>query len=142
MTGAAPTTPSVDTSSSQNPKPKSSTTSKSKANVSLQENYSLIRTPDEGGHKPMLDVIFEKLKYSIESEWWMEGQVVAEVLDSYEDVTVEAPRHLTADKKNNELLVEIWKEEVKQHVAEVRALTTRAKKKLYATEWKLLTNKP
>lgn len=85
----------------------------------------------------MLDVIFEKLRYTIESEW-TEGQVVAEILESYEDVNVESPRRLTAAEKNDDLLVEIWKEEVKQHVTEVKALI-RAKKKLFATVWKLLT---
>jgi hypothetical protein len=45
------------------------------------DNYTLIRAPKEGGHKRMLDVVFEKLRYTIESEW-TEGQAVATILET------------------------------------------------------------
>jgi hypothetical protein len=76
------------------------------------------------------------LKYSIRSEW-AEGQIFSKILETYEDVTVPRLDHLSNDDKKDELLVEIWKESVKQHVVEVRALT-RAKVKLYSTVRNLL----
>lgn len=103
----------------------------------MNDNYSLIRAPREGGHKRMLDVIFEKLRYTIESEW-TEGQLVATILETYEDVKVDPPRRLSEDDKKDDLLVEMWKEDVKQHISEMRALT-RSKRRLYATVWKLLS---
>jgi hypothetical protein len=85
----------------------------------------------------MLDVVFEKLRYMIESEW-TEGQAVATILETYEDVKMDPPRRLTPEEKEDDLLVEMWKEDVKQHISETRALT-RAKRRLYATVWKLLS---
>ena len=81
-------------------------------------------------------MILGHLKYSIRSEW-AEGQIFSKILETYEDVTVPRLDHLSNDDKKDELLVEIWKESVKQHVVEVRALT-RAKVKLYSTVRNLL----
>jgi len=85
----------------------------------------------------MLDVIFERLRFTIRSEW-TEGQEVAKILETFEDVTLTPPRRLTDDEKDDDLMVEIWKEDVKQHVSERRALS-RAKEKLYSTIWKMMT---
>jgi len=85
----------------------------------------------------MLDVIFEKLRYTIDSEW-TEGQAVAVILETSEDVRLDTPERLTDVERQDDLLVEMWKENVKQHVSELRALL-RAKKKLYSTVWKLLS---
>mmetsp|Transcript_14501 Transcript_14501/g.27283 ORF Transcript_14501/g.27283 Transcript_14501/m.27283 type:complete len:394 (+) Transcript_14501:52-1233(+) len=101
------------------------------------QNYSLIKAASEGGSKRMLDVIFERLRYTIRSEW-ATGQEVAEILESFEDVELTPPDRLTDDEKDDDLLVEMWKEDVKQHVSEKRALT-KAKRKLYSTVWKMMS---
>jgi hypothetical protein len=54
-------------------------------------------------------------------------------------VKLDPPRRLTPEEKEDDLLVEMWKEDVKQHISETRALS-RAKRRLYATVWKLLSN--
>lgn len=85
----------------------------------------------------MLDVIFERLKYTIKAEW-TEGQGVSKILDTYEDVTIDPPQKLTDVQKQDEVLVAIWKEKIKQHVVKSDALDS-AKEKLYSTVWKLLS---
>lgn len=85
----------------------------------------------------MLDLVFEELRYKIESEW-PEGQIVAKILETFEDVKIESPGKLTEAEKEDELRVAIWTEDVKLHVAELRAVA-RAKKKLYAAIWNMLS---
>lgn len=101
------------------------------------ENYTVIKAPSEGGHKRMLDVVFEKLRYTIQSEW-TEGQVVVSILEDYEDVELEPPERLTDDERDDDLLLAMWQEDVKQHIVERRAFG-RAKKKLFSHVWKLMS---
>jgi len=99
--------------------------------------YTIIKASSEGGDKRMLDVIFERLKYTIQAEW-TEGQGVSKILDTFEDVTIAPPERLTTDQKKDDLYVAIWREKVKQHVIKLDALES-AKNKLYSTVWKLLS---
>jgi hypothetical protein len=85
----------------------------------------------------MLDGVFEKLRFTIESEW-TEGQAVATIFENYNNVKPDPPRRLTTEEKEDDVLIEMWKEDVKQHIYETRALS-RAKRRLYATAWKLLS---
>jgi AAA ATPase containing von Willebrand factor type A (vWA) domain len=101
-------------------------------------NYSIIKAASEGGDKRMLDVIFERLAHTIRAEW-TEGQLVADVLETLEDVIVPIPADLTDEEKRNDTRVAIWKEKVKRHVAKEEAVES-AKRKLYSTLWKLLSD--
>lgn len=85
----------------------------------------------------MLDVIFERLKYTIQAEWTT-GKEVAKILDTGEDVTVAPQARLTAEQKKDDLHFAIWREKVKQHVLKLDALED-AKSKLFSTVWKLLS---
>lgn len=86
----------------------------------------------------MLDVIFERLKYTVRAEW-TEGQTVSKILDTFEDVTIEEPALLTAEQRADELVVTKWKEKVKRHVGREENLEA-GKIKLYSTVWKLLSD--
>lgn len=116
---------------------------RSQGAVNVDSKYSLLRATSEGGDKRMLDIIFERLTVTIRSEW-TEGQEVARILETFEDVVLDQPNRLTDEEKEDELMVEMWKEEIKQHVSEKRALG-RAKQKLYSKIWsitsKVLRNK-
>jgi Zinc knuckle. len=101
-------------------------------------NYSIIKAASEDGDKRMLDVIFEGLAHTIRAEW-TEGQLVADVLETLEDVVVPIPADLTDEEKSNDTRVAIWKEKVKRHVAKEEAVEA-AKRKLYSTLWKLLSD--
>mmetsp|Transcript_14525 Transcript_14525/g.27333 ORF Transcript_14525/g.27333 Transcript_14525/m.27333 type:complete len:382 (-) Transcript_14525:219-1364(-) len=128
-----PQTPIISGSATN--KPTQAATNRGTSNGS--QNYSLIKAASEGGSKRMLDVIFERLRYTIRSEWTT-GQEVAEILETFEDVELTPPDRLTDEEKDDDLLVEMWKEDVKQHVSEKRALT-KAKRKLYSTVWKMMS---
>jgi len=106
---------------------------------SADVKHAITKVASEGGNKIMLDLILERLKYTIRSEW-AEDQVVSKILETFKDVTIPRPHRLSDDEKEDDLMVEIWKESVKQHVSEVQALS-RAKVKLYSTVWNLLSNK-
>ena len=103
------------------------------------QTFSVIKAPSEGGTKRMLDVIFEQLRYAIQAEW-TEGQAaVVGILEDFEDVELTPPQRLTDDEeKDDDLILEMWKEDVKQHIAERRALE-RAKRKLYSHLWKIMS---
>lgn len=131
-----PTTTGTTLSAENTGKGKSGQTNRAN-NASSFDSYSNIKASSEGGDKRMLEVIFERLKYTIRAEW-SEGQSVSKILDTFEDVTVEPPERLTAAQKEDDLLVAIWKEKVKQHVVKLDALE-RAKEKLFSTVWKLLS---
>eukprot|EP00557_Chaetoceros_sp_GSL56_P009876 CAMPEP_0176482364 /NCGR_PEP_ID=MMETSP0200_2-20121128/3334_1 /TAXON_ID=947934 /ORGANISM="Chaetoceros sp., Strain GSL56" /LENGTH=389 /DNA_ID=CAMNT_0017878671 /DNA_START=187 /DNA_END=1356 /DNA_ORIENTATION=+ len=103
----------------------------------LVNSYTVIKATSEGGDKRMLDVIFERLKYTIQAEW-ATGKEVAKILDTGEDVTVAPPARLTTDQKKDDLHFAIWREKVKQHVLKLDALED-AKSKLFSTVWKLLS---
>lgn len=85
----------------------------------------------------MMDIVFEKLRYRIDSEW-TEGTEVSKILENFEDVQLVTPNRLTDEEMRDPLLVEMWKEDVKLHMAERRALA-RAKQKLFATVWQILS---
>jgi hypothetical protein len=63
----------------------------------------------------MLDVIFERLKYTVQAEW-MEGQTVSKILDTFKDVEIKEPAMLTAEERRDEIVITKWKEKVKRHV--------------------------
>eukprot|EP00557_Chaetoceros_sp_GSL56_P003666 CAMPEP_0176493026 /NCGR_PEP_ID=MMETSP0200_2-20121128/9337_1 /TAXON_ID=947934 /ORGANISM="Chaetoceros sp., Strain GSL56" /LENGTH=381 /DNA_ID=CAMNT_0017890677 /DNA_START=1878 /DNA_END=3023 /DNA_ORIENTATION=- len=137
MTSAIPSTPTQTPAvSGTAPNPY-----KSKQNATNRgtttPSYTVIKAASEGGNKRMLDVVFERLRFTIRSEW-MTGQEVAEILETFEDVELAPPDRLTDEEKDDELLVEMWKEDVKQHVSEKRALI-KAKRKLYSTVWKMMS---
>jgi AAA ATPase containing von Willebrand factor type A (vWA) domain len=100
--------------------------------------YTILKGGFEGGDKRMLDVIFERLKYTVRAEW-TEGQTVSKILDSFEDVEIEEPALLSAAEREDELLVTKWKEKVKRHVGREENLEA-GKVKLYSTIWKLLSD--
>jgi hypothetical protein len=85
----------------------------------------------------MMDIVFEKLRYKIDSEW-TEGVQVSKILEDFEDVQLESPGRLSAEEMQDPLLAEMWKEDVKLHMGEHRALV-RAKQKLFATIWQILS---
>lgn len=85
----------------------------------------------------MLDVIFERLRYTIRAEW-TEGHDVSKILETYEDVTLTPPAELTAEQESSKLQVALWNERVKRHVNQEEGLE-RSKKRLYSTVWKLLS---
>lgn len=86
----------------------------------------------------MLDVIFERLKYTVRAEW-TEGQTVSKILDTFEDVTIEEPAALTVEERQDELVLTRWREKVKRHVGREENLQA-GKVKLYSTIWKLLSD--
>mmetsp|Transcript_13917 Transcript_13917/g.26209 ORF Transcript_13917/g.26209 Transcript_13917/m.26209 type:complete len:364 (-) Transcript_13917:260-1351(-) len=101
------------------------------------QKYHIIKAASEGGDKRMLDVIFERLRHTIRSEW-MTGQEVASILETFEEVELTPPTRLTDEEKEDDLLMEMWKEDVKQHVSERRAMD-KAKQKLYSTVWTMMS---
>jgi hypothetical protein len=101
--------------------------------------YTILKGGFKGGDKWMLDVIFERLKYTIRAEW-TEGQTVSKILDTFEDVEIEEPTMLTNAERTDELLVTKWKEKVKHHVGREENLEA-GKVKLYSTIWKLLSDR-
>jgi hypothetical protein len=101
-------------------------------------NYSIIKATSEGGDKRMLDITFERLAHTIRAEW-TEGQLVADALETLEGVTIPIPADLTEEEKTKDTRVAIWKEKVKHHVAKEEAVES-AKRKLYSTLWKLLSD--
>lgn len=105
---------------------------------SYSDSYIIIKATSEGGDKRKLEVALEKLRNEIETNW-TEGQEVKRILEDFEDVTLKEPRRLTDEEKQDEVALAIWTETVKYHVAELRRLT-QAKKRLYSSVWRLLSD--
>lgn len=67
-------------------------------------SYTVLKGGFEGGDKRMLDVIFERLKHTVRAEW-TEGQTVSKILDTFKDVSIEEPPMLTAEQREDELIL-------------------------------------
>jgi hypothetical protein len=85
----------------------------------------------------MLNVIFERLRYTIRTEW-MEGHNVSKILEIYEDVNLTPPAELTTEQEASKLQVALWNKRVKRHVNQEESLEC-SKKRLFSTVWKLLS---
>ena len=57
-------------------------------------------------------------------------------METFEEVQLESPKCLLGAEWADDLAVEMWKENVKQHAAKLLALSQA--KKMYSTIWKLL----
>jgi hypothetical protein len=111
--GAAvtPQIPGIGSLGTSTAKPKTHQGPRQNAGTQADAKCMTIKAALEGGDKRMLDIILERLKYSIRSEW-TEGQEVSKILDTYEDVTVTPPERLTNEQKADDLFLEIWKESI------------------------------
>jgi hypothetical protein len=72
--------------------------------VSTGQKYDLstasnlpIKATSEGGSKRMMDIVFEKLRYRIDSEW-TEGTEVSKILENFEDVQLVTPNRLSDEE--------------------------------------------